>query len=153
MQPVPLRLSLFSESHLSPALLTCLVIVEKLWHENWLPVSFHIGIRCIFFSIGPLLLKDFPPLGYWALGNFNHLWSRWGQSTSWAEPASSTSCIYSPSHSRLLISGQKCDRAKSDVHRRKANAHWYLSLMWHQPSGLCWEKGKNRSEVYFAQNN
>lgn len=27
-----------------------------------------------FFSIGPLLLKDFSPtLGYWALGNFNHL--------------------------------------------------------------------------------
>lgn len=27
-----------------------------------------------FFSIGPLLLKDFfPPLGYWALGNVNHL--------------------------------------------------------------------------------
>lgn len=27
-----------------------------------------------FFSIGPLLLKDFSPtLGYWALGNFTHL--------------------------------------------------------------------------------
>lgn len=65
---MPLWLSLFSESRLSSVLLTCLVIVEKLWHENWLPVSFHIGIQCIFFN-WPSPLEGFFPLwhtGLWA---------------------------------------------------------------------------------------
>lgn len=87
---------------------------KVLWYGNWLHRSFHLGIQKLVSIDRICPLGVFPKAaGLPACLIFTLSSAKAeGSSAGWTRLSSSTSCIYPPSHSCLLISGQKCDNGK-----------------------------------------